>query len=67
LEELECAFGVLGKILMRGFNGIYLLRFGFRMWGILIFKLFLSLKIQINFKKWLLEGKIMHYKTMFTC
>jgi hypothetical protein len=21
LEELECAFGVVGKILMRGFNG----------------------------------------------
>jgi len=38
LEELECAFGVLGKTLMRGFNGIYLVRFGFRMWGILISK-----------------------------
>jgi hypothetical protein len=32
LEELECAFGVVEKILMsRGFNGIYLVRFGFRM------------------------------------
>jgi hypothetical protein len=27
---LECAFGVLGKILMGGFNGIYFVRFGFR-------------------------------------
>jgi hypothetical protein len=34
-----------------GFNGIYLVRFGFRMWGILIFKWFLPLKIQINSKK----------------
>jgi hypothetical protein len=34
-----------------GFNGIYLVRFGFRMWEILIFKWFLSLKIQINSKK----------------
>jgi hypothetical protein len=39
LEELECAaFGVVGKILIRGFNGIYLVRFGFRIWEILIFK-----------------------------
>jgi hypothetical protein len=35
---LECAFGVVGKILMGGFNGIYLVRFGFRMWEIFIFK-----------------------------
>jgi hypothetical protein len=49
-EELECAFGVVGKILMRGFNGVYLLRSGFRMWEILIFKWFLLL-IQINSKK----------------
>jgi len=34
-----------------GFNGIYLVRFGFRMWEILIVKWFLPLKIQINFKK----------------
>jgi hypothetical protein len=34
-----------------GFNGIYLVRFGFRMWEILIFKWFLPLKIQINSKK----------------
>jgi hypothetical protein len=34
-----------------GFNGIYLVRFGFRMWEVLIFKWFLSLKIQINSKK----------------
>jgi hypothetical protein len=31
-------FGVVGKILMRGFNGIYLVRFGFKMWEILDFK-----------------------------
>jgi hypothetical protein len=34
-----------------GFNGIYLLRFEFRMWEILIFKWFLLLKIQINSRK----------------
>jgi hypothetical protein len=34
-----------------GFIGIYLVRFGFRMWEILIFKWFLPLKIQINSKK----------------
>jgi hypothetical protein len=38
LEELECAFGIVEKILMSGFNGIYLVRFGFRRWEILIFK-----------------------------
>jgi hypothetical protein len=37
-EELVSAFGVTGKILMRRFNEIYLVRFGFRMWEILIFK-----------------------------
>jgi hypothetical protein len=34
-----------------GFNGIYLVRFGFKMWEILIFKWFLLLKIQIKFYK----------------
>jgi hypothetical protein len=34
-----------------GFYRIYLVRFGFRMWEILIFKWFMSLKIQINSKK----------------
>ncbi len=34
-----------------GFNGIYLVRFGFEMWEILILKWFLLLKIQINSKK----------------
>ncbi len=34
-----------------GFNGIYLVRFGFRMWEILILKRFLLLKIQINSQK----------------
>jgi hypothetical protein len=45
---LECAFGVVGKILM---SRIYLVRFEFRMWEILIFKRFLPLKVQINSKK----------------
>ncbi len=31
-----------------GFNGIYLVRFGFRLWEIVILKWFLLLKIQIN-------------------
>jgi len=34
-----------------GFNGIYLVRFGFRMWEILVFKWFLPVKIQMNSKK----------------
>ncbi len=34
-----------------GFIGIYLVRFGFRMWEILILKWLLLLKIQINSKK----------------
>jgi hypothetical protein len=38
LEELEWAFGVFGNILMKRINGIYLVRFGFRIWEILIFK-----------------------------
>jgi hypothetical protein len=38
LEELECAFDVTGKILMRGFNGINLVGFAFRLWEILILK-----------------------------
>jgi hypothetical protein len=33
------------------FNGIYLVRFGFKMWETLIFKGFLPLKIQINSQK----------------
>jgi hypothetical protein len=44
--------------LMRSFKGIYLVRFGFKMWEILILKWFLSLKIQINSKKPGFEGKI---------
>jgi hypothetical protein len=41
------------------FNEIYLVRFGFRMWEILILKWFLSLKIQINSRENQgLEGKI---------
>ncbi len=35
----------------KAFNGIYLVRFGFKMWEILILKWFLHLKIQINSKK----------------
>jgi hypothetical protein len=41
-----------------GFNGIYLVRFGFRTWEILILKWFLPLKIQINSKNQILEEKI---------
>jgi len=41
-----------------GFNEIYLIRFGFKMWEILILKWFLRLKIQINSKNQVLEGKI---------
>jgi hypothetical protein len=33
------------------FNGIYLVRFRFRMWEILILKWFLLLKVQINYQK----------------
>jgi len=41
-----------------GFNEIYLVRFGFRMWEILILNWFLPLKIQINFKNPGFERKI---------
>jgi hypothetical protein len=41
-----------------GFNGIYLVSFGFRMWEILIFKWFLLLEIQINPKNQVLKRKI---------
>jgi hypothetical protein len=41
-----------------GFNRIYLVRFGFRMLEILTFKWFLPLKVQINSKNQVLEGKI---------
>ncbi len=34
-----------------GFNGVYFVRFGFRLWEILIFKWILPLKIQINSRK----------------
>jgi hypothetical protein len=46
-------FGGIGMGLWcwAGFNGIFLVRFGFRMWEILIFKWFLLLKTQINSKK----------------
>jgi hypothetical protein len=57
-KELDCAFGVIGKILMIRFNGIYLVRFEFRIWDILIFKKFLLMKFQINSKQPSLEGKI---------
>ncbi len=39
---MECAFGVFGKILMKKFNGIYLVRFGLKMWEILVFNWFLQ-------------------------
>jgi len=53
-------FLLLERSWRAGFNGNYLVRFGFRKWEILIFKWFLPLKIQINSKKPLsvLEGKI---------
>jgi hypothetical protein len=41
-----------------GFNRIYLVRFGFRMWEILIFEWFLLLKIQTDSESQGLEGKI---------
>ncbi len=41
-----------------GFKGIYLVRFGFRMWEILVLNWFLLLKIQRNPKNQVLEGKI---------
>ncbi len=44
--------GVVGKDLNKqDFNGIELVRFGFRMWEILICNGFLPLKTQINSKK----------------
>jgi len=46
---------LLGKILMRRFNGIYLVRFGFRMWEILIFKVISAA-----------ENKFLNYK-VFSC
>jgi hypothetical protein len=48
---LECAFGVVGKILMKRFNGIYLVRFGFRMWEIMIFKWFMPHENSNKFQK----------------
>jgi hypothetical protein len=42
---------LLERFWWAGFNGIYLVRFGFSMWERLILKWFLSLKIQINSKK----------------
>jgi hypothetical protein len=42
---------LLRRFWWAGFNGIYLVRFGFRMCEILILKWFLLLKIQINSKK----------------
>jgi hypothetical protein len=45
---------VLERSWWAGFNRIYLVRFGFRMWEILIFKWFLPLKIP---KNQVLEGK----------
>jgi hypothetical protein len=51
-EELECAFGVLGKILMStGFNGIYLVTFGFKMWEILNLKVTSAAENSNKFQK----------------
>jgi hypothetical protein len=49
---------LLERSLWAGLNEIYLIRFGFRMWEIVILKWFLSLKIQINFEKWGFGRKI---------
>ncbi len=49
---------LLRRLWWAGFNGILLVRFGFKMWEILIFEWFLPLKIQINSKNQVLEGKI---------
>jgi hypothetical protein len=51
LEELECAFHVVGKILMRKIYGIYLVRFGFRMWEILSFKVISAAENSNKFQK----------------
>jgi hypothetical protein len=50
-RNLNVALVLLERSWWAGFNGINLVRFGFRMWETLIFKWFLPLKIQINFKK----------------
>jgi len=42
---------LLERFWWAGLTGIYLVRFGFRMWEILILKWFLALKIQINSQK----------------
>jgi hypothetical protein len=50
---------VLERSWWAGFKGIYLVRLGFRMWEIFIFKRFLPLKIQIKIpKNQVLEGKM---------
>jgi hypothetical protein len=41
----------LEKSCWTGFNGNHLVRFGIKMWEMLIFKWFLPLKIQINSQK----------------
>jgi hypothetical protein len=53
LEELECAFGCCWKDLdEQDFNGVYLVRFGSRMWELLgFFNWFLPLKVQTNPQK----------------
>jgi hypothetical protein len=52
---LECAFGVVGTILMNRFNGIYLVRFGFGLWERLNFKVICAAE---NSRNQVLEGKI---------
>jgi hypothetical protein len=42
---------LFGRSWWADFNGIYLVRFGFRMWEICILKWFLLMKIQISSKK----------------
>ncbi len=57
-RNLNVPLVLLERSWWAGFKRIYLIRFGFRMWEILIFKWFLPLKIQINSKKPGFERKI---------
>jgi hypothetical protein len=59
-EELEYAFGVVGKTFdEQGFNGISLVRFGFKMSEIFIFKVISAAENSNKFpKNQVLEGKI---------
>ncbi len=54
-----CLWVLSGRSWWAGFNGIYLVRFGFRMWEIFDFKIISVAENSNNFKKkQVLEGKI---------